>query len=96
MPKHSGPAFCCRRLSTRPRPHVEPRRLLVGSSLRPRRILSVEAVKTSSALRADFVTKETEAMNIMNTALEKDCDWTMTQDRGAETSRLIRRPRKLG
>jgi hypothetical protein len=58
--------------------------------------LSVEAVKTSSALRADFVTKETEAMNIMNTALEKDCDWTMTQDRGAETSRLIRRPRKLG
>jgi hypothetical protein len=56
----------------------------------------VEAVKTSPALRADFVTKETEAMNIMNTALEKDCDWTMTQDRGAETSRLIRRPKKLG
>lgn len=56
----------------------------------------IEAVKASSALRADFIAKATEAMNIMNTPLEKGGNWGMAQNRGAEMARLIRLLKKLG
>ncbi|WP_158771747.1 hypothetical protein [Streptomyces sp. NRRL S-340] len=57
---------------------------------------TIEAVKASSALRADFIAKATEAMNIMNTPLEKGGNWGMAQNRGAEMARLIRLLKKLG
>ncbi|MFB7601131.1 hypothetical protein [Streptomyces sp. NPDC056160] len=49
-----------------------------------------EAIEASSALRADFIAKATEAMNIMNTPSEKGGNWGMAQNTGAEMARLIR------
>ncbi|WP_202515965.1 hypothetical protein [Streptomyces sp. SID161] len=57
---------------------------------------TIQAIEASTALRADFNAKATEAMNIMNTPLEKGGNWGMTQNRGADMARLIRLLKKLG
>ncbi|WP_459754684.1 hypothetical protein [Streptomyces sennicomposti] len=57
---------------------------------------TIQAIEASTALRADFIAKATEAMNIMNTPLEKGGNWGMTQNRGAEMARLIRLLKQLG
>ena len=57
---------------------------------------TLAAIKASPALRADFIAKATEAMNIMNTALEKGGNWGMAKNRAAEMARLIRALKALG
>ncbi|MFR9796987.1 hypothetical protein ACL02U_13915 [Streptomyces sp. MS06] len=57
---------------------------------------TIAAIKATPALRADFIAKATEAMNIMNTPLEKGGNWGMAQNRAAEMARLIRLLKKLG
>ncbi|MEU6495751.1 hypothetical protein [Streptomyces sp. NPDC046984] len=57
---------------------------------------TIEAIKASPALRADFIAKATEAMNIMNTPVEKGGNWGMSSNRAAEMARLIRALKALG
>jgi hypothetical protein len=57
---------------------------------------TIAAIKASLALRADLIAKTTEAMNIMNTPVEKGGNWGMAKSRAADMVRIIRAIKALG
>jgi hypothetical protein len=57
---------------------------------------TLAAIKADPALRADFIAKATEAMNIMNTPVAKGGNWGMAENRAAEMARLIRALKAIG
>ncbi|MDH6627558.1 hypothetical protein M2271_005384 [Streptomyces sp. LBL] len=57
---------------------------------------TLDAIKSDPALRADFIAKATEAMNIMNTPLSKGGNWGMAVNKAAEMAWLIKNLKAIG